>query len=188
MLIVGLLWAGAVWADDDEDFARVPQTGQTIPYDTNVPPRDDGALQKGVESPTPRFTIRRGTVKDNLTGLIWLRDASCLGPTNWQGALNNVKALNDGTIVNNCGDTSKDGKHQTDWRLPNRNELTSLLDLGTFIPALPSGHPFTNFQPDFYWSSTTFANGTFDAWFVNFFGGGGKGNGGNFVLAVRGGS
>jgi len=38
MLIVGVLWAGAVWADDDEDFAPVPQTGQTIPYDSAEKP------------------------------------------------------------------------------------------------------------------------------------------------------
>ena len=43
----------------------VPKTGQTIPYG----PRDDGALQKGVPWPQPRFTDNdNGTVTDNLTG------------------------------------------------------------------------------------------------------------------------
>jgi hypothetical protein len=80
-----------------------------------------------------------------------------------------------------------------DWRLPNLNELTSLLDLEKFDPALPIGHPFMNFQFGFanYWSSTTFADGPESAWAV-FFGNGllsilGK-DSTIFVLPVRGGS
>jgi Protein of unknown function (DUF1566) len=91
----------------------------------------------------------------------------------------------------NCGDTSNAGSHQTDWRLPNRNELTSLLNLGTFNPALPAGNLFTNFVASTYWSSTTLAFNTFGAWFVNFFFGfvdDGSKAGGHFVTAVRGGS
>lgn len=58
-----------------------------------------------------------------------------------------------------------------DWRLPNRFELESLLDLGTFGPALPSGHPFTNVQSDYYWSSSiNFADGV-DMWRVDFYSG-----------------
>jgi hypothetical protein len=108
----------------------------------------------------------------------------------WQHALDFVAGINNDTY--DCGDTSNAGINQTDWRLPNRNELTSLLDLGTVNPALPSGHPFTNFVSSLYWSSTTFAfsadfawvvvflNGSVDFDFkaVNFF----------FVIAVRGGS
>ena len=47
----------------------LPKTGQTTSYAAG----DDGALQKGVASPNPRFTDNgNGTVTDNLTGLIWL--------------------------------------------------------------------------------------------------------------------
>ena len=50
----------------------------------------------------------------------------------------------------------------SDWRLPNREELRSLiLDYSTNGPALPAGYPFINVEaPYFYWSSTS----TFD-WF-----------------------
>ena len=146
-----------------------------------------------MELPTPRFKDNgNGTIKDNLTGLIWLKNANCANTTTtWQGALNFVAGINDGT--HNCGDTSgKNGSHRTDWRLPNRNELTSQLDLGTFSPALPSNHPFSNFQASFYWSSTTFAFDSNFAWFVDFNAGvvsfDGKVDFNGFVLAVRGGS
>src|SRR5687767_11471147 len=80
MVVLAVLWSGAVWADnrdrddrhDRDDFAHVPQTGQVRSADANNPPRDDGALQKGVDLPTPRFIDKGdGTIKDKLTGLIW---------------------------------------------------------------------------------------------------------------------
>ena len=56
--------------------AGVPKTGQTTSFDANNPKRDDGALQRGVPSPNPRFTDNsNGTIMDNLTGLIWLKNA-----------------------------------------------------------------------------------------------------------------
>ncbi|HEY6999536.1 MAG TPA: hypothetical protein VH851_16480 [Candidatus Binatia bacterium] len=55
----------------------VPRTGQTTSYATG----DDGALRKGVVPPSPRFSDNaNGTVIDNLTELIWLKDADCFGP------------------------------------------------------------------------------------------------------------
>jgi hypothetical protein len=182
----------------------VPQTGQTTSYDANVPPRDDGALQEGVELPTPRFTISRGTVKDNLTGLIWLQNANCPGTARtWQTALNDVASLNSAGTMNgnDCGDTSKGGSHRTDWRLPNIRELHSLVDFAFDNPAISNAagtgkgsgsDPFSNFQTaSGYWSSTTFASFSVIAWIVDF-------NLGlvdldfksilNFVTAVRGGS
>ena len=65
-----------------------------------------------------------------------------------------------------CGLT--DGSTQGDWRLPNTKELQSLVDFGNLVPALPSGHPFTNVQIDYYyWSSTTLADeNEIYAWYV----------------------
>lgn len=40
------------------------------------------------------------------------------------------------------------------WRLPNINELESLVDCARHSPALSLGHPFTNLS-EAYWSSTT---------------------------------
>ena len=57
-------------------YAPVPKTGQTTIYAAG----DDGALQKGVAWPTPRFTDNdNGTVTDNLTGLIWMKNANAFG-------------------------------------------------------------------------------------------------------------
>jgi hypothetical protein len=62
-----------------------PQTGQTLCYDTlgviiNCSgTAQDGAMQKGVGLPTPRFTDNtNGTITDNLTGLIWLQNATAV--------------------------------------------------------------------------------------------------------------
>jgi hypothetical protein len=54
-----------------------------------------------------------------------------------------------------CG--LKDSSSAGDWRLPNFNELRSLIDpSGETNPALPNGHPFTGVQGSSdYWSSTT---------------------------------
>jgi len=170
--------------------APVPRTGQTTSYATG----DDGDLEKGVASPAPRFTDNNnGTITDNLTGLIWLKNANCPATSrDWATALSDVASLNSAGTMNgnNCGDTSNAGSHQSDWRLPNRNELTSLLDLGTFNPALPAGHP--NFVASPYWSSTTLALVSDTAWGVDFGFGGVtstiKTNPSFFVTAVRGGS
>jgi hypothetical protein len=138
--------------------AGVPRTGQTISYG----PRDDGALQKGVAWPNPRFTDNaNGTVTDNLTGLIWLKNANAFGIKNWMPALTDCN-----TLAAN-GTTLTDGSVAGDWRLPNKRELFSLIDDSNYNPALPTGHPFTGVQSDNYWSSTTSAAFTADgAWYV----------------------
>ena len=200
--VVCVLWVGAVWAAK----APLPQTGQVISYDANNPQKDDGALQKGVELPTPRFIDNGdGTIKDKLTGLIWLKNANCPGASrSWQTALSDVASLNSAGTMNgnNCGDTSgKKGDHRTDWRLPNIRELHSLVDFAFSNPALSNAagtgqgngsDPFSNFQfPSFYWSSTTIAFKSSIAWFVDFFVGNvvadTKSNS-FFVIAVRGSS
>lgn len=135
--------------------ARVPKTGQTTKYAD----RDDGDLEKGVAWPSPRFTDNLdGTVTDNLTGLIWLKNANCSGKQTWANALVSANTLNSGE----CG--LSDGSAEGDWRLPNVQELHSLIDFSQYNPALPSGHPFSSIQSDSYWSSTTCASATNNAW------------------------
>jgi hypothetical protein len=147
--------------------ARVPKTGQT----TSFAAGDDGALQKGVTWPNPRFTDNsNGTVIDNLTGLIWLTNANCFSAQVWATALTSANALASFA----CGLT--DGSVAGDWRLPNVREMQSLVHYGFFNPAVPNtagtakwttaGDPFTGVQSGFYWSSTTYADGTSDAWGV----------------------
>lgn len=162
--------------------ANIPVTGQTTSYWT----RDDGDLQKGVPWPNPRFTDNGdGTVTDNLTGLIWLKDADCFGDRAWGSAIYDCNGLKDGE----CGLT--DGSSAGEWRLPNRFELESLRDLGNVGPALPSEHPFTNVRiSKSYWSSTTYDLDPNYAWYAGMnFGGSGHFLKGEsiFVWPVRGG-
>jgi rhodanese-related sulfurtransferase len=97
-------------------------------------------------------------VTDNLTGLMWTKDANLPGSaTTWQEALDYVAGMNAGTNPNSG---------YTDWRLPNRKELYSLTDVSQAEPALPSGHPFTGVENEYYWSSTTYAYGCANAWKV----------------------
>lgn len=170
--------AGPSGNSDSAYPANIWKTGQTTSYATG----DDGDLNRGVTWPSPRFTDNGdGSVTDNLTGLIWLRDANCMktnyssfdndyiagdGRVSWQHALDFIKGINNGTC-SNCG-----GVHN-DWRLPNRKELHSLIDYSQCNPALPSGHPFTNVQSDYpwesqYWSSTSaFYSYKENAWLVD---------------------
>ncbi|MDY0301729.1 MAG: DUF1566 domain-containing protein [Trichlorobacter sp.] len=136
---------------------KLPKTGQTTSYAAG----DDGATQRGVAWPNPRFTDNNnGTVTDNLTGLIWLKNANCDGSKTWADALAWSNGLADGA----CGLT--DGSQAGDWQLPNIVELESLVDLEKYNPALPADPPFTGVQSDGYWSSSAYANGTGSAWFV----------------------
>lgn len=138
--------------------ALVAKTGQTASHAEG----DDGDLEKGEAWPSPRFTDNSdGTVTDNLTGLIWLKDANAFGMRNWATALADCATLNSGE----AGLT--DGSAEGDWRLPNVRELQSLIDYGRHAPALSSGHPFTGTQPETYWTSSTYASSnTNHAWHV----------------------
>ena len=163
-------------------LAPVPKTGQTASYATG----DDGYLQRGVAWPNPRYTDNLdGTATDNLTGLIWLKDANCYGGSRWtEATITSTLTLNSGE----CG--LSDGSQEGDWRLPNVRELQSLIDYGQSYLALPGGHPFTSVQSGHYWSSTTFASNTALAWNVRLYDGvvnaGGKTDT-NYVWPVRGG-
>lgn len=190
LLLLTLVAWNVVGADDGfyviptmkGNFAPVPKTGQTTVYAAG----DDGALQKGVASPTPRFIDNgNGTVTDKLTGLIWMKNANCFGEKkNWADALSAAA-----TVANGTGGLT-DGSKPGDWRLPNVREFQSLVDYGRSNPALPDNHPFTGVQA-FYWSSTTAPDPDL-AWDV-FIGGSGEAEGfskeivDNYVWCVRGG-
>jgi hypothetical protein len=108
----------------DPPDAPVEKTGQTVSYATG----DDGDLQKGVAWPIPRFFgYKQGIVKDNLTGLIWMKNANCFETKTWEYALMDCNTLAHGQ----CG--LKDGSQPGDWRLANRKELESLLHLFIII-------------------------------------------------------
>jgi len=130
LLFIALFTSLLAWAE--ESYAvSLPQTGQTKCYDSAgneiacAGTGQDGDIRAGVASPVPRFTDNgNGTVTDNLTGLIWLKNANCFDAQTWPNALNATNTLNSGE----CG--LSDGTVAGDWRLPNVNELESLVNAG----------------------------------------------------------
>jgi len=171
--------------------APVAKTGQTTCYDSSGTEIDcegtgqDGEYQKGIEWPDPRYRDNEdGTVTDNLTGLIWMRNANCFGLRLWSQALSDCNGLASG----HCGLT--DGSNAGDWRLPDVRELRSVVDFGEYGPALPSGHPFQGVVPGNYWSSTTGLQDPWGAWCVSMYSGSSSNLDKNFdrwLWAVKGG-
>ncbi|NOY64523.1 MAG: DUF1566 domain-containing protein [Nitrospirae bacterium] len=139
------------------------QTGQVTCHDTagrEIPcpgSGQDGEFRKGVSWPRPRFRRKGQTVLDMLTGLVWTRNANLAEfPLLWQEALDFIKDMNRKGLFG-----------FSDWRLPNRRELRSLISHQTRRPALPEGHPFVNVFNGWYWTSTSAAINPAYAWYIN---------------------
>jgi hypothetical protein len=161
--------------DGQAGVVALPKTGQSSWFATG----DDGDLEKGASWPAPRFRDNgNGTITDNLTGLVWEKSPSPTKRT-WPDALTYA---NDLTI----------GEY-SDWRLPNKNELRSLIHYGYSNSASwLVGQGFVGIHTDNYWTSTTFAPDTGLAWVVYMETGnmgymGGKTTSSYYVWAVRGG-
>jgi len=119
--------------------------------------------------PNPRFVDNQdGTVTDNLTELIWLKNTNCFGMTDWISANQRVKRLKDG----DCGPDPtlmlSDGSSPGDWRLPTMSELCTLIDFSKRDPALPTGHMFAAVPSGYHWSATTLEHYSGVAWIVYF--------------------
>lgn len=138
-----------LWPVRDKANTGLAATGQTMCYNTNGLPApcggtgQDGELVLGGPWPAPRFEVLGDMVVDRLTRLGWYRRADFAdGPVVWSDGLNVVRELR-----RRAGNSRR-------WRLPNINELESLVDCGRHSPALPTDHPFVGVE-DTYWSSTT---------------------------------
>ena len=167
--------------------AGVLKTDQTECYNTRgevIPclnTGQDGEVQAGIAWAEPRFLPDKDTVVDNLTGLIWTRNANPSEfPLMWEEALAYVKQMN-----------HEQKFEHADWRLPNRKELFSLVSHLQINPALPADHPFTNIFSGYYWTSTTCVRLPRQAWYVHLGGGRvfkGMKHGSYMVWPVRGGA
>lgn len=120
--------------------------------------RQDGSLQMGVAWPAPRFTDNSKmqpadlTVVDNLTGLVWAKDAGRGGMMTWQQAVDYIEILNNGSYLGH-----------SDWRLPNLNELESLSHYQYTDASYLRNNGFINVG-SWYWSSSTYAVDPSSAW------------------------
>jgi hypothetical protein len=52
-----------------------------------------------------------------------------------------------------------DSSKAAQWRMPNLNELESLIDVSASAPALPAGNQFANVSDGIYWTSTSYFGG-----------------------------
>ena len=104
----------------------------------------------------PNSTFNSSTVNgdvivtDTKTGLIWQKTYETDKKT-WQEAINYCGSLT-------YADSSR-------WRLPNKNELASLVNYEKYNPA----SDFPDMPSDRFWSSSTRSDTTDRAWFVDFY-------------------
>jgi len=110
-----------------------------------------------------------GTVTDSTTGLMWEKTTA---PTD----------MTQPAAVTYCATMATTGGH-SDWRLPSKIELVSIVDYGRSKPSINPifiGPPATS-----YWSSTPLAGSTSSAWYVYFEFGGASDNELTAMLNVR---
>lgn len=130
---------------------------------------------RGGPSPAGSFTDNGdGTITESTTGLIWEKVPGASTYT-WINALAHCEGL------------SLAGR--TDWRLPDRQELKSLVDPSRSNPSIDPAFN-GNCQPYAHWTSTSYYNVPNSAWVVGFGSGNalthGAGNS-NYARCVRGG-
>ncbi|MBI5593452.1 MAG: DUF1566 domain-containing protein [Deltaproteobacteria bacterium] len=94
-----------------------------------------------------------GTVTDTSTGLMW-QAASSFNPMTWEQALAYCEDLDLGGY--------------TDWRLPTKKVLRSLVDFSRYDPSINTTY-FPDTVSSFYWSSTTNIYFTDYAWGAYFY-------------------
>ena len=108
-------------------------------------------LATGVKRFTGSLTDNgNGTVTDNHTGLVW-QQAETVTMT-WEQALAYAQSLSLGG--------------RSDWRLPNIKELQSVSDNNFRAPALNKTY-FPGATTTHYWSSTSLANDSTQAWYLD---------------------
>ena len=112
----------------------------------------------------PRFTdLGNGTIRDNMTGLIWLKNANCFRWKSWDKAMDIAADL----VSGQCG--LEDGSIAGDWRLPSVWEWEDFFVKKYRNPAISNtegtgkwkpGDPFDNVQNLYYWSSNAYPDPT----------------------------
>ncbi|MBW6520113.1 MAG: DUF1566 domain-containing protein [Desulfoarculaceae bacterium] len=158
-LVVFLLAPGMAWA---ADWSPLQDTGQEKCYDTvgdemGCPEVGQPLYgQDGHYQGTPPAYLDNGnqTVTDQNSGLVWMQSDDGI-PRIWQDA---------GDYCNGLVFAG-----QSDWRLPTRFELDSIIDYGRSYPAI---NPVFTCRSSFYWSAVPYAGDPVYAWGIFFNDGG----------------
>lgn len=117
-----------------------------------VAPTEKIAVKAPEQTTDERFIdCGDGTIKDTKTGLMWVKEGS-KDEMKWDDANNYCKGSELGGY--------------SDWRLPTRLELESILDLEKYDPAI---NPIFKCESAGYWTSTIYASSAALAWVVNFY-------------------
>ena len=122
-------------------------------------------------TPTSYFTDNHnGTVVDNKTGLMWKKcsegqawDSNTNGCNSNEVAYTWQNAMKQAQTINSSGGFAS----YTDWRLPNINELKSLVEEQCYDPAINLA-VFPNASSNWFWSSSPVAGVGNIAWHVIF--------------------
>ncbi len=119
---------------------------------------DNQNEQISASTPTDQFiTNSDGTVFDIKTNLTWMKCSigqhwdgnSCIGSSqlyNWEDALQRIVEINNNPEI-------YDSAGFADWRIPNKNELASILEDNCWNPSINT-HIFPNTSKSNFWSST----------------------------------
>ncbi|MBF0257949.1 MAG: VWA domain-containing protein [Desulfamplus sp.] len=143
------------------DTYKLPDTGIDNCYNIygNIvecaPEQEKDFYRQDAHYNGPKMAYQSGsegkTITDSNTQLMWQKEDDG-AKRKWQAA------------CDYCDDLELAG--YSDWRLPERNELFSIVDLGKSNPAV---NPiFANTKSSSYWSKSPNSNGTGNAWYVNF--------------------
>ncbi len=103
-----------------------------------------------------------GTVIDSNTGLIWQKCS--YGQTDVTGCTDGAVTRTWTAALSYCEALTLGGKT---WRLPNINELRSIVDVGIYNPLINPAF-FPNTTPFYYHSSSSYVANASSAWAVGF--------------------
>jgi Protein of unknown function (DUF1566) len=126
----------------------------------------------GVRNQAHTYTWYSSDPSDNGGSLGSVGTATCTGTAqcnteNYVGLVNSVVL---------CG--------RSDWRMPHKRELLSIVDYGVVTPSLDVNY-FPNTPPSEFWSGSPSASGATGAWVVGFGDGSAYVGGRSFASGVR---
>ncbi len=91
-----------------------------------------------------------GTVKDNANNLVWQKCSK--NQINYTSCIGTASKIDWASALSYCGNLSLSSKS---WRLPNINELYTLIDFTRKVEPVIKNSFFPNTLASQYWSSTT---------------------------------